>query len=162
MTLTSISSEIFLFSVIFFDIQPKAILPMYIHFRLSNLHHNDAVHRIICWSVLIDLFSKFIRVLLTCSWKSIFFLVQTHAAVLRTAMRNNYPQISVLGCGSNKANLYFDMQRQVWVEHLVSSCVEDEKSILQFCQQVNDSILTREKKKNRIFHLSGISFIEYR
>ena len=73
-------------------------------------------------------------------------------------MRNNYPQIAVLGCGSNKANLYFDMQRQVWVEHLVSSCVEDEKSILQFCQQVNDSILA--KKKNRIFDLSGISIIE--
>ncbi len=51
-------------------------------------------------------------------------------------MVNNYPQIAVLGCGSNKANLYYDMQRQVWVEHLVSSCVKDEKNILEFCQQV--------------------------
>jgi hypothetical protein len=51
-------------------------------------------------------------------------------------MVNNYPQIAVLGCGSNKANLYYDIQRQVWVEHLVSSCVKDEKNILEFCQQV--------------------------
>ena len=67
----------------------------------------------------------------------IYVLQTIHAAILRTNMRNNYPQIAVLGCGSNKANLYYDVQRQVWVEHLVSSCVEDEKSILQFCQQVS-------------------------
>jgi hypothetical protein len=51
-------------------------------------------------------------------------------------MINNYPQVAVLGCVSNKANLYYDIQRQVWVEHLVSPCVEDEESILKFCQQV--------------------------
>jgi hypothetical protein len=51
-------------------------------------------------------------------------------------MINNYPQIAVLGCDSNKANLYYDNQRQIWVEHLVSSCVNNEQSILEFCQQV--------------------------
>jgi hypothetical protein len=51
-------------------------------------------------------------------------------------MTNNYPQIAVLGCDSNKANLYYDIQRQVWVEHLISRCMNDEESILKFCQQV--------------------------
>ncbi|CAF3821790.1 unnamed protein product [Rotaria sp. Silwood1] len=50
-------------------------------------------------------------------------------------MTNNYPQIAVLGCDSHKANLYYDIERQVWVEHLISSCVNNEQSILEFCQQ---------------------------
>ena len=52
-------------------------------------------------------------------------------------MTNNYPQIAVLGCDSRKANLYYDTVQQVWVEHLISSCVNNEQSILEFCQQVN-------------------------
>lgn len=52
-------------------------------------------------------------------------------------MVNNYAQIAVLGCDSNKANLYYDFERQVWVEHLISSCVDSEQDILQFCQNVN-------------------------
>lgn len=51
-------------------------------------------------------------------------------------MTNNYPQIAVLGCDSRKANLYYDIDKQVWVEHLISSCVNNEQSILEFCQQV--------------------------
>ena len=51
-------------------------------------------------------------------------------------MTNNYPQVAVLGCDSNKANLYYDIQRQGWVEHLVSPCVDNEQNILKFCQQV--------------------------
>jgi hypothetical protein len=52
-------------------------------------------------------------------------------------MSNNYPQIAVLGCDSRKANLYYDIDKHVWVEHLISSCVNNEQSILEFCQQVN-------------------------
>lgn len=52
-------------------------------------------------------------------------------------MSNSYPQIAVLGCDSRKANLYYDIDKRVWVEHLISSCVDDEQSILQFCQQVS-------------------------
>ncbi|CAF5083286.1 unnamed protein product, partial [Rotaria sp. Silwood1] len=59
----------------------------------------------------------------------------TNAVVLKTSMTNNYPQIAVLGCDSHKANLYYDIERQVWVEHLISSCVNNEQSILEFCQQ---------------------------
>jgi hypothetical protein len=51
-------------------------------------------------------------------------------------MTNNYPQIAVLGCDSRKANLYYDIDKQVWVEHLISSCINSEQSILEFCQQV--------------------------
>lgn len=51
-------------------------------------------------------------------------------------MTNNYPQIAVLGCDSRKANLYYDVEKKVWVEHLISSCVHNEESILEFCQQV--------------------------
>jgi len=68
------------------------------------------------------------------------FIYSTHSAILKTSMINNYPQIAVLGCDSNKANLYYDIQRQVWVEHLISSCVQDEKSILEFCQQAYPSL----------------------
>ncbi|UJR26666.1 hypothetical protein I4U23_007983 [Adineta vaga] len=71
---------------------------------------------------------------------SLTFIYLTHAAVLKSSMNNNYPQIAVLGCDSNKANLYYDVQRQVWVEHLVSSCVKDEQSILEFCQQAYPSL----------------------
>jgi hypothetical protein len=67
---------------------------------------------------------------------SYFDILKTNSVILKTAMTNNYPQIAVLGCDSNKANLYYDIQRQVWVEHLVSSCINDEESILKFCQQV--------------------------
>jgi hypothetical protein len=51
-------------------------------------------------------------------------------------MMNNYPQIAVLGCDSRKANLYYDVDNKVWIEHLISSCVNNEQSILEFCQQV--------------------------
>jgi hypothetical protein len=71
----------------------------------------------------------------------ILFFLKTHSAILKTSMMNNYPQIAVLGCGTNKANLYYDIQRHVWVEHLVSPCVQDEKSILEFCQQVKNKII---------------------
>ena len=53
-------------------------------------------------------------------------------------MSNNYPQVAVLGCGSNKANLYYDTQRQAWVEHLISPCIDGERSILEFCQKVTN------------------------
>ncbi len=65
-----------------------------------------------------------------------FVFSKAHSAILKSSMINNYPQIAVLGCDSNKANLYYDNQRQIWVEHLVSSCVNNEQSILEFCQQV--------------------------
>ncbi|CAF1936170.1 unnamed protein product [Rotaria magnacalcarata] len=64
----------------------------------------------------------------------------TNAVVLKTPMNNNYPQIAVLGCDSRKANLYYDIDRQVWVEHLISSCVNNEQSILEFCQQAYPSL----------------------
>jgi hypothetical protein len=51
-------------------------------------------------------------------------------------MTNHYPQVAVLGCDSRKANLYYDTERHVWVEHLLSSCVDGEPSILEFCQKV--------------------------
>lgn len=54
-------------------------------------------------------------------------------------MTNNYPQIAVLGCDSRKANLYYDTDKQVWIEHLISSCVNTEQSILEFCQQVKSN-----------------------
>jgi hypothetical protein len=57
-------------------------------------------------------------------------------------MTNNYPQIAVLGCDSRKANLYYDIDKRVWVEHLISSCVNNEQSILEFCQQVNQPFET--------------------
>ncbi len=73
-------------------------------------------------------------------------------------MTNNYPQIAVLGCGSNKANLYYDIQRQVWVENLISSCVEDEKSILEFCQQVKFNKTNDLKTKSLcVFFFQGLS-----
>ncbi|CAF4704773.1 unnamed protein product, partial [Rotaria sp. Silwood2] len=59
----------------------------------------------------------------------------SNAVVLKTPMTNKYPQIAVLGCDSRKANLYYDIDRQVWIEHLISSCVNNEQSILEFCQQ---------------------------
>ncbi|CAF0952162.1 unnamed protein product [Adineta steineri] len=68
------------------------------------------------------------------------YIYFTYAAELKSPMTNNYPQIAVLGCDTNKANLYFDVQRQVWVEHLVSSCVTNEQSILEFCQQAYPSL----------------------
>ena len=58
-------------------------------------------------------------------------------------MINNYPQIAVLGCDSRKANLYYDLDKHVWVEHLISSCVNNEQSILEFCQQVTDKNLNK-------------------
>ena len=64
---------------------------------------------------------------------------KTYAAILKSSMNNNYPQVAVLGCDSDKANLYYDVQRQVWVEHLISPCVNNEQSILEFCQQVKFS-----------------------
>jgi hypothetical protein len=73
----------------------------------------------------------------------VFLFSLSHSAILKTSMINNYPQIAVLGCVSNKANLYYDIQRQVWVEHLVSPCVEDEESILKFCQQAYPSLNIR-------------------
>jgi len=63
-------------------------------------------------------------------------------------MTNDYPQIAVLGCDSRKANLYYDIDKRVWVEHLISSCVNNEQSILEFCQQVKSIIL---KKKIQSF-----------
>jgi len=54
--------------------------------------------------------------------------------ILKGKMSNKYPQIAIGGCSSNKANLYYDVQRQVWVEHLVSSCVDNEESMLGFCR----------------------------
>jgi hypothetical protein len=67
-------------------------------------------------------------------------LYLTNAVVLKTSMTNNYPQIAVLGCDSRKANLYYDIDKQVWVEHLISSCVNNEQSILEFCQQAYPSL----------------------
>lgn len=134
MTLTSISREIFSPSRLSLSINTRRLFFTYI-FILDCL----------TFSIMMQFIALFVCLLSSIDWvssfdfidrKMIFSSVQTHGAILRTTMRNNYPQIAVLGCGSNKANLYFDMQRQVWVEHLVSSCVEDEKSILQFCQQV--------------------------
>lgn len=58
-----------------------------------------------------------------------------NAVVLKSSMTNNYPQIAILGCDSRKANLYYDIEKKVWVEHLISSCVHNEESILEFCQQ---------------------------
>jgi hypothetical protein len=55
-------------------------------------------------------------------------------------MTNTYPQIAVLGCDSRKANLYYDIDKRVWVEHLISSCVNNEQSILEFCQQAYPSL----------------------
>jgi len=63
-----------------------------------------------------------------------------NAVVLTTPMKNNFPQIAVLGCDSRKANLYYDIDKQVWVEHLISSCVNNEQSILEFCQQAYPSL----------------------
>ncbi|CAF1659896.1 unnamed protein product, partial [Adineta ricciae] len=68
------------------------------------------------------------------------FIYTTYAAILKSSMNNNYPQVAVLGCDSNKANLYYDVQRQVWVEHLISPCVNNEQSILEFCQQAYPSL----------------------
>ncbi|CAF3641826.1 unnamed protein product [Rotaria socialis] len=68
---------------------------------------------------------------------SIIYLA--HAAMLKTPMVNNYPQIAVLGCDSNKANLYYDTERQLWIEHLISECVNDEADILEFCQKAYPS-----------------------
>lgn len=55
-------------------------------------------------------------------------------------MSNEYPQVAVLGCDSRKANLYYDLDRRAWVEHLASPCVNNEQSILEFCQQVYPSL----------------------
>jgi hypothetical protein len=73
-------------------------------------------------------------------------------------MKNNFPQIAVLGCDSRKANLYYDIDKQVWVEHLISSCVNNEQSILEFCQQVNKKKFSFQNTK--IFFL-GISITSY-
>lgn len=62
------------------------------------------------------------------------------AALLKSPMNNQYPQVAVLGCDSRKANLYYDIERKVWVEHLISPCVQDEQSILEFCQQAYPSL----------------------
>ncbi|CAF3600482.1 unnamed protein product [Rotaria sp. Silwood1] len=67
-------------------------------------------------------------------------IYSTHSVILKTPMSNNYPQIAVLGCDSNKANLYYDTERKVWVEHLVSSCINNEQSILEFCQKAYPSL----------------------
>ncbi|CAF2986441.1 unnamed protein product [Rotaria sp. Silwood2] len=67
-------------------------------------------------------------------------IYSTHSVILKTPMINNYPQIAVLGCDSSKANLYYDTERQIWVEHLVSSCVNNEQSILEFCQKAYPSL----------------------
>ncbi|CAF1151760.1 unnamed protein product [Rotaria sordida] len=67
-------------------------------------------------------------------------IYSTHSVILKTPMVNNYPQIAVLGCDSNKANLYYDIKRQVWIENLVSSCVNNEQSILEFCQKAYPSL----------------------
>jgi hypothetical protein len=64
-------------------------------------------------------------------------------------MMNNYPQIAVLGCDSRKANLYYDVDNKVWIEHLISSCVNNEQSILEFCQQV----ITNKKLINKKYIL---------
>lgn len=64
----------------------------------------------------------------------------TDAALLKSPMNNQYPQVAVLGCDSRKANLYYDIDRKVWVEHLISPCVQDEQSILEFCQQAYPSL----------------------
>jgi len=92
-----------------------------------------------CLLLIVFIFSSIYlvsKIFLSLYINSYFYIFKTHSAILKTAMVNNYPQIAVLGCSSNKANLYYDIQRRIWVEHLVSACVEDEKSILEFCQQV--------------------------
>lgn len=58
-----------------------------------------------------------------------------NAVVLKSSMTNNYPQIAVLGCDSRKVNLFYDIEKKVWAEHLISSCVHNEQDILEFCQQ---------------------------
>ena len=65
-------------------------------------------------------------------------------------MTNSYPQIAVLGCDSQKANLYYDIQKQVWVEHLLSSCVNNKESILEFCQQVSEPSLASIGRHPRV------------
>ena len=65
-----------------------------------------------------------------------FTIFKTHSVKLITPMHNNYPQIAVLGCDSTKANLYYDLERKLWVEHLVSTCVQSEQDILAFCKKV--------------------------
>ncbi|CAF0994896.1 unnamed protein product [Adineta ricciae] len=67
------------------------------------------------------------------------FIYVVNGVVLKSTMNNNYPQIAVLGCNSSKANLYYDTDKHVWVEHLISSCVNDEQSILEFCKQAYPS-----------------------
>ncbi|UJR22421.1 hypothetical protein I4U23_025481 [Adineta vaga] len=72
---------------------------------------------------------------------SVLFLTYVaNAVVLKSTMNNKYPQIAVLGCESSKANLYYDIDKHVWVEHLISSCVNNEQSILEFCQQAYPSL----------------------
>jgi hypothetical protein len=70
----------------------------------------------------------------------LLLVYSTNAVVLQTSMTNNYPQIAVLGCDSRKANLYYDVDKHVWVEHLISSCINNEQSILEFCQQAYPSL----------------------
>jgi hypothetical protein len=77
-------------------------------------------------------------------------------------MANNYPQIAVLGCDSRKANLYYDIDKQVWVEHLISSCVNTEQSILEFCQQVKFLFANQYILFFEIFCFLGLSITSYR
>jgi len=80
--------------------------------------------------------------------RSIFYIILNcsliyhvaYAVILKGKMSNKYPQIAIGGCSSNKANLYYDVQRQVWVEHLVSSCVDNEESMLGFCRLAYPSL----------------------
>ncbi|CAF1626187.1 unnamed protein product, partial [Didymodactylos carnosus] len=44
--------------------------------------------------------------------------------------------IAVLGCDSKKPNLYYDPEKQLWIEHLTTKCVGNEDNVLEFCQKV--------------------------
>ena len=70
---------------------------------------------------------------------TIDMFIQTKSVNLKTSVTNNYAQVAVLGCDSGKVNLYYDMQRQVWLEDLVSGCASNEQNILEFCQKVTIS-----------------------
>ena len=54
-------------------------------------------------------------------------------------MNNNYPQVVVRGCESQKSNLFYDNERQVWMEDLTDQCRDDEEQILEFCRKVTKS-----------------------
>ncbi len=140
MTLKSISCEHFLLISLYKHPKQKLLYPSLL-FQIFFLDQpKDAVDTAYHFSFLIHLFSKSKYSFFSIAIHYLILFLQSQSALLKTSMSNNYPQIAVLGCGSNKANLYYDIQRHVWVEHLVSSCIDDETSILEFCQKVNNKI----------------------